>query len=50
MTIKGYVPSFLRHHRAEPIDPYHRTLEMRPLELWDFGVPVDSLDWTRLPQ
>jgi hypothetical protein len=19
------------------------------LELWDFGVPVDSLDWSRLP-
>ena len=19
------------------------------LELWDFGIPVDSLDWSRLP-
>jgi hypothetical protein len=21
----------------------------RTIELWDFGVPVDSLDWSRLP-
>jgi hypothetical protein len=23
--------------------------KVRTLELWDFGVPVDSLDWSRLP-
>lgn len=25
------------------------TSETRTTELWDFGVPVDSLDWSRLP-
>ena len=26
-----------------------RTTRTETVELWDFGVPVDSLDWTRLP-
>ena len=32
-----------REERAETIS---RTAT---LELWDFGVPVDALDWSRLP-
>ena len=24
-------------------------VQTKTLELWDFGVPVDSLDWTRFP-
>ena len=27
----------------------NRSLGTEILELWDFGVPVDSLDWTRFP-
>jgi hypothetical protein len=28
---------------------YSSVTQTRTLELWDFGVPVDSLDWSRLP-
>jgi hypothetical protein len=30
--------------------PYRRRLETRTMELWDFGVPVGSLDWTHFPE
>jgi hypothetical protein len=26
------------------------SLETKTLELWDFGVPAGSLDWTRFPE
>jgi hypothetical protein len=26
-----------------------RATKTETVELWDFGVPVDSLDWSRLP-
>ena len=28
---------------------FSRATTTETVELWDFGVPVDSLDWSRLP-
>jgi hypothetical protein len=28
---------------------FARATRTETVELWDFGVPVDSLDWSRLP-
>jgi hypothetical protein len=28
---------------------YARATKTETVELWDFGVPVDELDWSRLP-
>jgi hypothetical protein len=30
-------------------EKYSSVSKRRTLELWDFGVPADSLDWSRLP-
>jgi hypothetical protein len=30
-------------------DADSRLSRRRRLELWDFGIPLDSLDWSRLP-
>ena len=37
-------PSQRQQHGSQPFSPILLTLE-----LWDFGVPVDALDWSRLP-
>jgi hypothetical protein len=40
----------VRQVMAEVTLSDHSGLETKTLELWDFGVPVDSLDWTRFPE
>ena len=39
----------IRSERHGP-DPRQAFSVSQTVELWDFGVPVDALDWTRLPR
>jgi hypothetical protein len=39
----------IRQVQAEVIYSDKSGVKTKTLELWDFGVPVDSLDWTRFP-